>query len=432
MEEFQILNTITAGGVTPDGASKPIYDVSQIQGIGVSSETGTLENGMVMFYDSSTGWVYHFAHTGYTGVTGYTGYTGYSGPTGTPISLNDLSNVTTTSTTGILLNIDATNNNVFFGQNAGVINTGTDNLFVGSHAGEANAIGVECTFIGSNAGAGGGTTRTIAIGYNVLPLANSVSDSIFIGHEAGSLITGTATDNTVIGASAGQNLASNDNVFLGYQAGQSTTTGGENTFAGSGSGLNNTTGASNVFVGGNSGASNTVGSRNTILGNEAGSTLTTGSDNTIIGYNADVDSADASNRIVIGDGATGTVDNALFMNHRINGSGTNAYWSGDELLQETSSRRFKEEIQDYFPENRVGEIKLRKFKYKSKSKPDLRTYIGMIAEELQEIYPEFVSLDSTGEPDGIFYDKMVVLLIELLKKQRRTISKIKSLHSKNG
>jgi len=53
------------------------------------------------------------------------------------------------------------------------------------------------------------------------------------------------------------------------------------------------------------------------------------------------------------------------------------------------------------------------FKYKNNSKDET---IGFIAEEMLNIYPEFVSYDETGKIDGINYTKLTAVLVQGIKE----------------
>jgi len=104
--------------------------------------------------------------------------------------------------------------------------------------------------------------------------------------------------------------------MLGYQAGKFVSTGTENTFIGMKAGLGITgtrlTGAYNVAVGGSVGIALQGGAHsNTFVGYYAGNTTTTGTGNTIIGYNCEAEDATAVNQTVIGNGANGQADNSV-------------------------------------------------------------------------------------------------------------------------
>jgi hypothetical protein len=114
---------------------------------------------------------------------------------------------------------------------------------------------------------------------------------------ASTLVNNTGTNNTAIGNSAlAANTTASYNTALGYQAGYSQTTGVRNTFIGVTAGYNST-GSYNTFVGsldstGGYAAGNaiTTGSNNTVIGNYSGN-------------NGGLDIRTASNYIVLSDGA---------------------------------------------------------------------------------------------------------------------------------
>jgi hypothetical protein len=145
--------------------------------------------------------------------------------------------------------------NTFIGKNAGrLTTTGDKNTFLGFEAGYSNTTGGENVFVGQNAG-NANTTGT----YNV-----------FVGEEAGkSNISGT--NNTFVGWQSGQNNTYGlGNLFFGSRAGNSNTTGDYNLFLGDDSGYLNETGSWNVFIGKNAGYSNVSGDNNVFIGPEAG------------------------------------------------------------------------------------------------------------------------------------------------------------------
>ncbi len=111
--------------------------------------------------------------------------------------------------------------------------------------------------------------------------------SVFIGEGAGASDDLSDNYNVFVGYYAGQsNTTGGSNTFLGYSAGQSNTTGYSNTFVGRDAGYKNTTGVGNTFLGLSAGRNNTTGGRNTFLGTFAGTYNTTGVANTFVGYYA--------------------------------------------------------------------------------------------------------------------------------------------------
>lgn len=110
----------------------------------------------------------------------------------------------------------------------------------------------------------------------------------------------TGTDNTSIGAYAGDVVTGNYNVFLGHWSGKNNTSGGSNTFLGSSSGFANNTGSQNSFLGRYAGSTNTTGSNNVFVGNNSGGSNTVGSENIFIGRNAGYYNTSGTKNIVLG------------------------------------------------------------------------------------------------------------------------------------
>ena len=149
------------------------------------------------------------------------------------------------------------------GFEAGKVNTGASNIFIGLQAGKENTSGQSNTFIGSRTGEKNKTGES----------------NVFIGDYAGQL--STSSENIFIGGSAGTNSKGAKNTFIGVQSGQQATTG-----------------AKNVFIGYQAGSKTTTGTNNVFIGHQAGTKATTGANNIAIG--ADVEDATKNNQINIG------------------------------------------------------------------------------------------------------------------------------------
>lgn len=131
------------------------------------------------------------------------------------------------------------------------------------------------------------------------------------------------------GAGASDDLSSNQNTFVGYVAGDATTTGDWNTALGYDALGSNVTGTSNtaigrVALGYNTGSNNTAtgtyslfwgtsGSQNTGIGTYAGQTITTGSNNTFLGYGADATVNNLTNATAIGANTVVSQSNSLIL-----------------------------------------------------------------------------------------------------------------------
>ncbi len=173
------------------------------------------------------------------------------------------------------------------GGNRVLSNPGTNNLFAGVNAGQANTIGSNNTFVGQAAGLANTTGNANAFFGTDAGTANTsgVANSFF-GNSTGAANT-TGFRNSFYGGSAGAaNTTGANNSFYGWRAGFVNTTGSQNTFFGVTAGAANTDGSSNSFFGYNAGTANTVGIRNTFFGAFSGAANTTSDFNSFFGYSA--------------------------------------------------------------------------------------------------------------------------------------------------
>jgi hypothetical protein len=218
-------------------------------------------------------------------------------------------------------NVNTGVRNSFIGYQAGFANTsGTDNVFVGFKAGDSTTTGYENTAVGSEALQEITTAnQNTAMGFWAL-YSNTATGNTAFGHSAAYSNT-TGTDNVAIGRSAlNLNTTGAGNTALGVSAGNGNTTGNYNMAIGRSSLLANSTGSNNTGVGylalattsvsDNSaigyqaGRAVSTGQQNTLVGSNAGysgtNNLTTGTNNIIIGYNAAASAATVSNEITLG------------------------------------------------------------------------------------------------------------------------------------
>lgn len=102
------------------------------------------------------------------------------------------------------------------------------------------------------------------------------------------------------GAGSNDDLSTNQNVFMGYNAGYTNTTGDSNVAVGHSAMYSNTDGSENTAVGFQALYSNTTGNKNSVLGYRAAYSNQTGSNNCVIGANALYSSTNLSNMVVMG------------------------------------------------------------------------------------------------------------------------------------
>jgi trimeric autotransporter adhesin len=307
-------------------------------------------------------------------------------------------------------------------------NTGSYNTATGTSALQANTTG------GANTASG-----AFALGVN-----NIGSDNTADGYDALSNNT-TGNYNTASGYQALGNTTANNtgsyNTATGTSALQANTTGGANTATGAFAlGVNNI-GSDNTADGYGALAFNNTGYQNTALGAFALGGNSTGTNNIAIGYDAAVNVSGA-NSYNIEIGTTGTsTDNGVisigtsgvqtsFFAQGIYGisSGNNSAIpvlvdSSGQLVTVSSSRRFKEDIQD-MGEASSGLMRLRPvtFRYKKPladgSQP---IQYGLIAEEVAEVYPDLVSYSADGQIETVKYQLLDSMLLNEVQRQQAEI-----------
>lgn len=120
-------------------------------------------------------------------------------------------------------------NNTFVGQGSGTLtNTSEGTTGIGAFCLENLTSGVENTTAGAGSlGFLTSGTRNCALGFNAGSLITTANDNVFVGWESGAdLAAGAANQNTFVGSIAGANLAgiATNNILLGYSAGSNYTT----------------------------------------------------------------------------------------------------------------------------------------------------------------------------------------------------------------
>ncbi|MCK5582664.1 MAG: hypothetical protein KAI33_02680, partial [Elusimicrobiales bacterium] len=141
--------------------------------------------------------------------------------------------------------------------------------------------------------------------------------NVFVGSAAGYSNT-SGNKNSFVGYNAGRiNITGNENSFVGYSAGMNNTTGWSNSFLGSYAGYNNQTGSANAIFGTQAGYGASVESfsSSTIMGYQAGFNLRSGSaDNLLLGFRSGDNLTSGARNIIIGydeDPPTATTDDYL-------------------------------------------------------------------------------------------------------------------------
>jgi hypothetical protein len=308
---------------------------------------------------------------------------------------------------------------------AGAVGAGNDTC-VGSGAG----IGSTCTPLTNTTS---GNNANTAVGGNTLSSNTTGTDNTAIGAGAmffntmgqdntaaglSALITNTTgNENTATGAFAlEENTSGADNTATGVRA-MMFSTGNDNTATGVDALENNTNGGSNTAIGGVALGTNTTGSNNIAIGFDAGDSLTTGSNNIDIG-NSGVAAEANTIRIGAQGNQTATFIAGIFGGTRIK-KGCDVVVDSTGMLGCTkSSARYKRDIRD-MADASDKLMKLRPVTFQYKEDSDGIQQYGLIAEEVQKVYPELVIEGNDGRPETVEYQVLPAMLLNELQKEVR-------------
>jgi len=239
--------------------------------------------------------------------------------------------------------------------------------------------------------------------------------------------------NTGFGVGAfGSATATGDfNSAFGYLALSSSTTGVRNTAIGSYASSRNTTGSNNAAVGTGALQDNTDGDYNTALGSGAGGNITTGDNNITIGYIAQVPTATANNQLSIGNSIYGLGMGTATPKIGIGNSTPTVALdvTGDVkvsgVLSTPSDMRLKKDIETLTDVlSKIEQLRGVRYEYKDQQKYAVGPQVGVIAQELQKVFPELVRTD----PDGFLsvnYSQLTGVLIQAVKEQQQEIDLLK-------
>ncbi len=370
--------------------------------------------------------------------------------------------------------------NSFFGALAGANNfSGTQNSFFGKEAGTANGDGFSNSFFGYQAG----LTNTQGAGNSFFGRLAGYSnqagyDNSFFGQNSG--VNNTANDNAFFGAVAGfANSSGEKNSFFGRSAGRYNLTGNSNTFIGVDTGYSQTSGCGITLIGTNAdvgadslsnataiGYNAVVSQSNSlVLGNFGG--LFGGFFDTKVGIGTSapnfrlhvVDSQNFGIRVqtnVLGGTVASFGGNGSFQvdapgivagrfviteagnvgintNNPLNkldvagiiavgslgaaGSTSLCRNSSNQISTCSSSLRYKTNI-GQFASGLAFVNKLRPISFDWK---DGMKDVGFGAEDIVKIDPRFVTYSSTGEVEGVKYDRLSVVFVNAVKEQQSQI-----------
>jgi hypothetical protein len=242
----------------------------------------------------------------------------------------------------------------------------------------------------------------------------------------------TSSNNTATGINALLNDTGGQNTGHGANALQNNTSGTNNTAAGFNSLFNNKTGSNDSAYGASALSSNTTGSYNSAVGLRALFSNTTGQINTALGYGAGFNVTTGSNNIEIA-AAGNTADNAV-IRIGLQGTQTQTFIAGiagsavtgsdvvvngsGKLGVVVSSARYKRDIND-MGASTDGLMKLRPVTFVYKGDPQGVKQYGLVAEEVDKVYPELVVHDDAGKVESVRYSMLTSMLLNELQKETR-------------
>jgi hypothetical protein len=261
------------------------------------------------------------------------------------------------------------------------------------------------------------TTATYNTAVGAAALKDDLSGSYNTAVGVAALGANLAKDNTAVGFRAlGYNTAGTQNTAIGKYALGSNNTGEHNTAAGYGALFFNAA-SNNTAVGVHALSQNMKGTNNIAMGYEAGRDAT-GSDNIDLG---NVGIADESATIRVGTQDTHTATYIAGINGaQVTGSAVYVTSAG-QLGVLASSERYKTAIAPMGTSSeKIGQ--LRPVTFRLKSDPGGPVQYGLIAEEVDKIYPELVLRDRSGAIQGVRYDELAPMLVNEIQQLERTLT----------
>jgi trimeric autotransporter adhesin len=313
----------------------------------------------------------------------------------------------------------------------------------GSANGNESAFGANALYDEGSSGVGANT----AVGQDALYSNNGGNDNTATG--AAALESNLGSYNTANGSGAlsanysgWYNTADGFNALSSNASGIGNTADGTNalyknsanynTAEGIAAMYHNSSGTSNTANGASALWTNTVGNKNTADGFNA-LYNSTGSSNIGVGYLAGQNITSGSSNIEIGSAGSGNESNTIRIgsnNHQtatyiagisnsspVTGSVVEVTTSG-QLGVASSSARYKRDIRDMGGAS-AGLMRLRPVTFRYKNDPSGTRQYGLVAEEVERVYPELVVHGSDGKVQSVRYLEFTALLLNELQKQTK-------------
>ena len=378
-------NTVTIK--TPTLAEGPIY----VNGAGVYTSLGTAADGEVLI-----------------GATGTTpSWANLTSSGGTVVITNGSGTINLEATGGGVVNA---------GENINITPIAVVNLNETIHWPHTDATGnVGMIYLGGAGGAGG--TRFMH-NYTETSMGITAGSNVFLGLGAGNLTIANNLD---------------DNTGIGYQSLMSLTTGGSNTAIGDQSLTKLTTGTCNCAFGDDALEKLTTGSWNVgIAGNisvgagqGAGSNYTSSESSNIVINSSGV--LGDNNTIRLGTHGSGNRQQDKCFIAGIRGITTGVADAVQVLIDSSyqlgtvsSSIKTKQNVEDMGDESSKV-MKLRPVTFEYKKHPGIQQF-GLIAEEVDEVFPRLVARSGDGDIETVKYNELPAILLNEMQKMAKRIA----------
>lgn len=302
---------------------------------------------------------------------------------------------------------------------------------IGTLAGDGGgtATGSTVTFAGGEADAGNSVFFTASGSTVQLNLSDLILDNTFLGGGSGNVAV-TGTDNTAVGVSALHSVTTGvNNVAIGFNALEALTTAVDNVAIGWGALSSLVDNNNNIAIGAQALSGGAHIGPNIGIGFQTGTSYgATESRNICIGYQViGVGGEDNTTRIGLTTGPnaqTACYLGGIFGTTVDAGTGVPVLIDSTGLLGTVlSSRRYKDNINDMETASDPV-LNLRPVTFCMKNDPTRRKQYGLIAEEVQDIFPALVVKNDAGDPETVRYHDLPVLLLNEIQKQRNIISEL--------
>ena len=200
-----------------------------------------------------------------------------------------------------------------------------------------------------------------------------------------------------------------------------------------------TSGHENVAVGVKAGDNLTTGFSNIYIGDNAGNTHATGNACVYVGRACDCSANNVTQENIFGDGLGGKGNNTTFL------AGTNGTFNeaNQSSFQTTSDERIKKNITDNTTGlDKINQVRIRNFEYRASNEIDYSEFaeganaksipvniegvqLGVIAQEIEQIFPEVVNTQSTGVKT-VHPDNLTWYIINAIKELSAEVNALKA------